>query len=58
MYCACLNATKVLTVEGHQKDSVRQGKDVLDASLLLRYIHIHIHMQKFSMCKYVIDIHL
>jgi len=56
MYCVYLNATKVLTAERHQKVGVRREKNVLDASLLLKYIHIH--MQAFSMCKCVVDIHL
>jgi len=54
--CAYLNAAKNFTVERHQKGSFRRGEDVLGASLLFRYIHIHI--QDFSMCKCVVDIHL
>jgi len=54
--CACPNAAKIFTVEKHQKGSVRRGEDVLDASFLLRYIHIHI--QEFSIRKCAVDIHL
>ena len=54
--CAYLNPAEVLTVDRRQKGGFRRGEDVIDASLLLRYIHIH--MQKFSMCKCVVDIHL
>jgi len=49
MNCAYLNAAKTFTVKRHQKSGVRRGEDVLDASLLFRYIHIHIHVRDFSM---------
>ena len=51
---ACLNAAKVLTVDRYQKGGGTRGEDVLDASLLLIYVHI----QELSVCNCVVDIHL
>ena len=45
-------------MDKHQEVGGMREENVLDASLLLRYIHIHVHIQELSMCKCVLDIHL